>query len=693
MTRPLSTIFVLPGLLPKAALAACVGAAALLTAAPAALAQRAVAAQPGGNVTLPYTVPGSDGNQWRIYQYGHLQQSGNQPQYSQGAMLMVNGNQPMLQNRMARLDDKTGELILENMQSNNLSITRRLAFDKEVNLVRYLDIIKNTSGQEQNAQIVIQSSLNFGVNSSITVPDPKKAAQQLGWVATTGSGGTVMEMFNGKGAKNALTINYQQGNNVVMANYTATLKPGQEIALLHLHATMGSTDAASTYMTKLKEIDLIKKIPQPLRKLIVNWAVGSNFVGEIELLRGDLLDVVELKGGDQLKGTLKEDSYELSTFHGPVSLPVDKVIALMNVGAFRPHQLVVTSDGQIFGGTLKQETLSMQLSSGQVTKIPMAQVTRMGYRKRQGEPEEWTFEKPMVVMQSGERMNVKMPTAPFEVATRYGRMTIKPEQLASVILRSDEPGVHQFTLVDGSKFTGLLAADVLEMTLEIGAGDTQAKFPVSSIAKFQLNAKPAEVDDLSPTIRLADEDALIGTLTGELKIDTAFDTLTIDAAEARELNHPAAGADVQVVLFDGTTVSGRLQQMELSAQLAGGLKLKLPLALLQSYQQPQPSPGKETQQKITELVKELSNADWKARDRAQQGLVAIGPAATGSLRRAREGAEGDVQARIDAILKELEKQRVKPAAKAPAKPGNAGNAMEQNVQRLDGVRQQLEIDQ
>src|SRR5687768_15364494 len=49
----------------------------------------------GGQVNLPYVVQDNQGNQWRIYQYGYLQQQGNMPLYSQGAMLMINGNQPV----------------------------------------------------------------------------------------------------------------------------------------------------------------------------------------------------------------------------------------------------------------------------------------------------------------------------------------------------------------------------------------------------------------------------------------------------------------------------------------------------------------------------------------------------------------------------------------------------------------------
>ena len=126
----------------------------------------------------------------------------------------------------------------------------------------------------------------------------------------------------------------------------------------------------------------MKSIPTALRRLIVNFPTTQGWIGEIELLRGDMLDVVELRTGDQFRGTLKETEYPLTTFYGPVNVPIDNVIGIINVGQFRPRQLLVTSDGQIFGGRLKKETIDLRLSSGQVTQIPLSQVSRVGYRKR-----------------------------------------------------------------------------------------------------------------------------------------------------------------------------------------------------------------------------------------------------------------------------------------------------------------------
>lgn len=179
-------------------------------------------------------------------------------------------------------------------------------------------------------------------------------------------------------------------------------------------------------------------------------------------------------------------------------------------------------------------------------------------------------------MRSGERVGVKMPKTGFEVATRYGPLTLKPEQVGAIVLQSDETTMHQILLTDGSKFSGLLSAESLEMTLDAGGPEQVVKFPASSIARLQLTPKITEVDDVSPTIQLANDDMLVGSVTGTLKVDTAFDTLTINASEIRELKRPQAGGlDVQVVLFDGSSVSGQLQELELAVSLSGGVKMKI----------------------------------------------------------------------------------------------------------------------
>jgi hypothetical protein len=661
-------------------LALLLAAAVCVTAADAEMLQRRPfrpAVGPGGNVNLPYMVADATGNQWRIYQGGWMQQAGNMPLYSQGAMLMINGAQPNMNNNVARLDNDTGEVVFENMAAQGYSVTRRVLVDKEANLVRYIDIVRNNTGQEQTVALQYSSNFNYGLQNGQGVADPKRKGQDVAWVGQTHANGmAVIEIFAGKGSKLAPTINGQVNNNVAVSTLQVPIKPGKEVAILHFHGTAASLDAGVQVVNAIKEKELLKNIPREIRKLLANVATNQSFVTEVEVLRGDLMDVVELKTGDQFKGTLKETAFALDTFFGPVELPVDRVVGLMNTGKFRPRQLVITADGQILGGALKKQTVDLQLSSGQVTQIPLAQVARVGYRRREGEPEEWTFDKPLVLMRSGERVGVKMPTSSIEAVTRYGKIALKPESIAAVVLQSEEHGVHEFHLTDGSRFAGLLAADQLDMVLEApstSGAPQQVKFPTSAISRVQLAGKVDEQDDATPTIDLTNEDMLVGTLDGKLELATAFDTIAVSANEIRTLTHlPDGPADVSVALWDGTSLSGQVQGQALKVALSSGGSIQVPLAMVVRYEQPQPQPSGQMVEKIKEVIGDLNADDWKKRDRAQATLVNMGPVAVGVLKKLRESQPPEAQQRIDAVLKELEKQK---SDQRTAGAGNAGAAL------------------
>jgi hypothetical protein len=648
-------------------------------AAPRRVMRPGVAA--GGQVTLPYIVADNTGNQWRIYQGGWLQQAGNMPLYSQGAMLSVNGQQANMNQNVARLDAETGEVVFENMQVNGLAITRRVLVDRESGLVRYIDLVKNTTQQEQQVALQLSSNFNYGLQNGQGVPDPKRKGQDVAWVGQTHANGmAVIEVVAGKGAKVAPTIAGQVNNNVAVSSIQLSIKPGKEVGVLHLHGTAASLDAGVQIVNAIKEKDLLKSLPREIRKLLVNVATSQSFVTEVEVLRGDLLDVVELKTGDQFKGTLKESTFALETFYGPVALPVERVVGLMNTGKFRPRQLVITADGQIFGGTLKKQTVDLQLSSGQVTQIPLAQVARVGYRRRDGEPEEWTFDKPMVLMRSGERVGVRMPAGTIEAVTRYGRVALKPESVAAVLLQSEDHGVHEFHLTDGSRFAGLLGAEQFDMVLEApGAGGAEqaVKFPTSSISRIQFAGKVADKDDVTPTLDLTNDDVLVGTLDGKLELATAFDTIAVNATEVKTLTRiPDSNDDVSVTLWDGTSLSGQVQGQALRLTLSSGGAMQVPVAMVVKYEQPQPQPSNQMIETIRAVIAELNADDWKKRDRAQAQLVNMGPVAAGILRKLRDSQPPEAQQRIDTVLKELEKQKGDPravgaAATMPAAQGGA----------------------
>lgn len=649
---------------------------AMVIAASAHGRQRVRPGSAPGMIMLPYNATDSAGNQWLVYQGGFLQQRGNQPIFSQAATLNVNGNgvQSNANPQQAKLDEKTNEVVFENLNAGGVAtVTRRVFVNVPDGYVRYIDVLRNPQPQEQSFNVMVQSNLNYGVASAQNITEPAGKQRPIGWAAMTPAGRAAVELFAGKSAKTVPTINYQPGNSFVQASMTLTVPPGKEVAIMHVHATAASAEAGTQTLLSLRESDLLKGVPNDLRKLITNFSVGSGFIGDREILRGDLLDVIELRGGDLLRGTIKESTLKLETFYAPIELQMDKVVALLNVGQYRPRQLVVTVDGEIFGGKLGKETIDLELSSGQVTQVPLSQLSRVGWRKRPGESDDKdalnNTEKPFVLLRTGDKMAIEAPTTLIDVNTRYGLLKVNPQSIAAVTFAAEDSGVHEITLTDGSHFSGLVAADHFNFKLAGGAGGQTVSFTTSSLARLQLTAKIEEPDDSSPTLELANDDLFVGTLAGQLKLDTAFDTITLNAPELRQLARPkdAVGLDVQVELWDQTRMSGQLQQQQLTCALASGLQVTVPVPLVTRYAQPLPQPSAAMVERIKTIVQQLGADDWKDRERAETQLVNMGPSVMGVLKQLRPDVGPEAQQRIDSILKQLEKKKGTnaPAAAAP----------------------------
>jgi hypothetical protein len=188
-------------------------------------------------------------------------------------------------------------------------------------------------------------------------------------------------------------------------------------------------------------------------------------------------------------------------------------------------------------------------------------------------------------------------------------------------------------------------------------------FPAASLRRLQMTSKSPETDsDETPTLELANDDLLVGTLTGRLKLDTTFDTIDVDAAEIRGMTRApdAAGLDVQVTLWDQTTVSGQLQQPQVICSLGSGVQVTVPIALVEEYSNPNPKPSATMVERIKTVVSQLSAEDWKAREAAEAQLAAMGPTVASVLREMLPSQPPEAQQRIESILKQLGKKMAAP---------------------------------
>lgn len=641
----------------------------ILALASATFGQRIGAA---ARLTFPWNNPDARGMQWMVYQQGFFRVQGNTPIFGQGAAASVNGNSVNGNVGQARLDPETGELVLEaiNLQ-NGLYLTRRISVNRQESYVRYIDIVRNSTGQEKTVNLDVRSQFNEQIQSAQQVLDPRLKDRELALSAGFQSGTVVYEVYAFSGSRAQLDVTPQPENNSMMGSYALSVPANKEVAVVHVHGIVIQEEAVTDTIQKLKQAKVLLGIPPTIRKLIVNVSESIN-LGDLDILRGDQLDVVELRDGDQLKGTLADKSYNLQTTYGPIELPATKVVAMLNVGQFRPRQLLLTSDGEVFGGTLQSQSVSIELSSGQTTQVPIAQIARMGYRKKENETEEWNFSQPMLVLRSGERMLINMPATPIDVMTQFGPLKLPAESVASVYFQSPDKGVHEVQLNDGSRFSALAMAQTLDVQLT-GAVQKQVSFPTSMIRRLWLANKDEELGADVPVLRLTNGDRFAGVLDGPYQLDTRFDTISVAGAEMRSLTRaPDAGLDVQVSLWDQSTLGGQLREPQVKCSLAGGVSVQVPISLIASYVNPAPRPSDSSAARIKAMVAELSADDWTTREKAEAKLLEQGPIITSVLKELRPTAPDEARQRIDSLLAKFEAARAAANPNPPARGARRG---------------------
>jgi hypothetical protein len=612
-------------------------------------------------VPLPYQSPDKDGNTWMVHFYGYLQQQGNMPVYSNAGVLTINGvnSAGRIVQRQGKIDGKTGELVLENMLLGTVNVTRRFQFNKDQGYVRIIDILKNTQNRDQTVQLLLASNANYGVQSTQTLPDPRKKTQQNAWVAQTSANNkAVVEIMNGTGAKSPFDIQYPNGSSQITGHLSVSIPANKEIAIMHIHAVTNGQAEGVELVKKFKESKALKDVAPAIRKLIVNFNAGSSLYGDYEILRGDLFDVVEMRTGDRFRGTLKDPDYQIQTFYGPVTVPADHVLSIISIGAVRPRELVFTTDGDVIGGALARDKIALELTDGQILQVPLAQVARVGYRKRPNEPEELPADKPYVLMRTGERLSIEMPKDPITVHTRFGPLKLQPETLTSIVFQNEEHAIHEVHMTDGTRLAGLV--DSVQLEAKLASSEQSIKFPLTSAARLQFRAEPANVDENAPQLKLANEEVLIGVLSGKLKLDTGFSLLNLDADGIKSLSRvPESPQDVHVTLWDETSFKGQLQEPDITCVTQDGLEVKVPIVLVDQYEQPLPKPSAAMVARIKELVTDLNADDWNARQKAQEKLTSMGTIAVAVLKEVRADQPEEAQSRINQILAALEKTKTK----------------------------------
>ena len=263
---------------------------------------------------------------------------GNADVFDSGARLIIGGSfQYNGAAQQCQFDAGRNEIILPSQTLAELSVSRRISIDEKTGWLRYAEVLENPTARAIKVPVHVAFQTGQPIESSQPIGDPKQPGKSIGLAISDMQRGIAF-LTGGRGAKISATATAQAGMNIIDIAYETVEVPAhQTVVIIHAEAVRGSRADAEALLQRDDDRQILSTLPPELIKRVVNFRDRGGTYLDRDLLRGDLLDVVELRTGDQYKERFASPNTQLKTAYGAIELPAERVISMFAIGDYRPY--------------------------------------------------------------------------------------------------------------------------------------------------------------------------------------------------------------------------------------------------------------------------------------------------------------------------------------------------------------------
>lgn len=644
----------------------------LLTAFPPALAAEGIHITSPANQGFYWVVNDGAGFRWDVHNYGYVNDGSNNA--FDGAMkLSLNGSY-YSHSSNGRLSADGRELEIGPWSYNGLNVYRRIYVDPKEGYCRWIDIFENPGGQP--VQTALRYFTDLGTYpTTIATTSGGGAVTDKDWGFVTSqpessSYPSVAHVYASPRARTKPSTTVRLRSDNVYLNYNLTVPPGKAVAVCTFQAQRRTLADAKKFLADFKPARELRKVPAPLRRIILNMGGAVAVIGSLELPRHEKHDMATLRNGNELLGDLLAEEFVLKTFFGEVRLPAERVVGLAVPTPTDPYVHVGLTDGQVIAGTLVNMPLKFRIGTEEMSLTPSGLAT-VAFRTSEDRPASIRVEEPMVELRDGQRLLVRPEDADREFLTEYGRVKLRGEELTELALAAEEGGLHRARFRNGSVLSGLLTEE--ELAVELIGLDRKHTLQRGQVRRFVLPGEPADTKGLSE-MTLRNDDLYLGRLAEEhltLRTDYGAPKIPTATIARLEFDEESLGR-VTIKQHNGTVVSGRLLGSAIGFEIAGGPKLDVSVGHIQSVTCP--PPPKDSGDVDSSTTKPASNKPDRPLSPEEQVTLRKLTAQRDELRKVREALRADIAtipAAQDGRLKKIE-ERIQTVKEEIAKLSGGG---------------------
>jgi len=525
----------------------------------------------GRSTGFTWVINDSAGFRWDISPQGTVGDGSNDA-YDTGMRLMVKGSNFSF-NGQGRLSPDGREVEIGPWTLGTTRVYRRVYIDAKKGYCRWIDIFEDTSGKD--VELSIRYHTNLGSSpAAITTTSGKGTLSDEDWGFVSGrpSGGgsrpDLAHVFAAPNAKVRPLVEYTVNNDDVYYNFKLRIPAGRPVAICLFEAQRRPYAEAQKFLKEFKPAVELAGLPKELRRAIVNMGGSVLMLENVELPRSVDHDLVVRPNGDELPGTILNESFAVQAFFGKIDLPAERVVGIAVPNADSDRVQVVLTDGQVVAGKFVNGPLRIRLANGSEMSLSTAELGTAAFKPSPQRPEKLAVTGSFLVLRDGQRLRFRPEDLDCTFLGEYGPIALNADDLEAIHFDTPEGGLHRAVFINGSVLSGLLSAG--DLNVQLGLGHTPALHR-HLLQRVQFNPPEVNMEKLA-RLTLRNEDHLLGAIAQPaMKVKTPHESLVIDTEDIATVRVLEGGfKQAQIELHNGTTITGSIEDTTVRFQVQPG---------------------------------------------------------------------------------------------------------------------------
>lgn len=218
----------------------------------------------------------------------------------------------------------------------------------------------------------------------------------------------------------------------------------------------------------------------------------------LDLERPSNTDILLLRNGDKLTGTVLNEKFSIRTSYAKITLN-NRIIAGIDLeGGANNIEKIITVNNNRFSGFIDDPVFVFKLQSGAQIEVRREKVLKVVFRVREAE-RRGIPQRQFITLKNGDYFSCKILNEKLIIATTYAKVPLSLNDAESITLIGGENPLTKVLMSNGDLLQGVLETEDIEVELDVGSTAKIYKDRIDVIY-CQTGAVPEYLNIYSPQV-------------------------------------------------------------------------------------------------------------------------------------------------------------------------------------------------